>query len=101
MKRVRQKNKVFLATVVSFWIILFFAYAHSYNLAEADFLCTSPHLENPFLEGFLSSLKGKWDLLEWSDPSIIFIQEENLFGRLLPSSILNLFSFKKASSLRC
>jgi len=101
VKHLRQKNNVFLATVVSFWIILFFAYAHSYNLAEADFLCTSPHLESPFLEGFLSSLKGKWDLLEWSDPSIIFIQEENLFGRLLPSSILNLFSFKKAASLRC
>jgi len=46
-------------------------------------------------------LKGKWDLLEWSDPSIIFIQEENLFGRLLPFSIPNLFSFNKAYSLRC
>ena len=101
MKHARQKKKVFLATVISFWVLLFYAYAHSYNLAEADFLGSSPHWEKPFLEGFLSGLKGKWEVFEWNDPSIMFIQDENLCGRLSPLSFLNLFSFKKASSLRC
>lgn len=101
MKHARQKKKVFLATVISFWVLFFYAYAHSYNLAEADFLGSSPHWEKPFLEGFLAGLKGKWEVFEGNEPSILFVPGEDLCGRLAPLSFQNLFSVKKAPTLRC
>jgi len=101
MKPVRQKNTVFLAVIISFWVLLFFAYAHSYNLAEAHFLCTSPHLESPFLEGFLPSLKGKWEFIEGHDLPMFFVREKRLSGHCFPLTFQNLFSLEENSSLRC
>jgi hypothetical protein len=101
MKPIRKKNTIFLAVIVSVWVLFFFAYAHSYNLAEAHFLCASPHLESAFLEGFLPSLKGKWEFIGGSALPMIFVWEKRLSGHCFPRTFPNLFSLEKNSFLRC
>lgn len=97
MKRVPQKYQIL---VISFWILFFPAYVHSYNLTEADFLHGS-HLENPVWDGLLASSEEKWELSGLNVCCIMFLHG-NAFFNFLP-----LFSFEypspdeKTSILRC
>jgi hypothetical protein len=101
MRPGRQKSKVLLAVALSLCVLFLFPYSHFYNLAEADFLCTSPHLENPFSDGFLSSLKGKWDFMKWSDRPMIFSPEKSPSRCFTPRTFSNFFPVEKVSPLRC
>lgn len=102
MNRAPKKYRILLVILITSWILFFPAYVYSYNLTEADFICSSPHWEDPILEGLLlANFEKKWAALDFSVHSAIFFHE-NSQSELLPHlPFQNLLRFEKGSILRC
>jgi len=91
MKKKLKGVQFLLSIGISFWILFFPAYLHSYCLEEADFLSPNPIWENPDQEGFLAEFNKKGKTL-----GILPFSFVSLAGILLFESFHN-FSFPRSS----
>ena len=89
-----------LVALLSLWMILFPAYAHSCNLAQADFLAGA-HWENPYQEGLLAGLSKKWEILGRNVRSLICDPDHRFFVRPRHFSFPKACPAEKDLILRC
>jgi len=98
MKQSAEAYKIFLAVYIVTCLLLFPAYAHFYDLTEAD-VFRGVHVENHALGDHLTNLEKKWEGFGVADHFQVFFENSNF--NLCPVRSLALSYSKDYSPLRC